>query len=91
MLLKPRLLLNKTFSKVHQDRSLYLAPPFLVHDYEPIALATHRQGRLRAKVEDALHELEACRACPRNCGVNRIENQVEFRSLSKGLRTVLSA
>ena len=80
MLCKPKLLFPKTFSKLKclQNRSLYLAPPFLVHDYEPVALVTHRQGRLREKVEEALHELEACRACPRNCGVNRIENQVDF-------------
>jgi len=55
---------------------LYLAPPFLVYDYEPVAQKTHREGRLRQKVDDALQELESCKACPRNCGVNRLKNQV---------------
>lgn len=55
---------------------LYLAPPFLVYDYEPVAMKTHREGRLRQKVTDALRELESCKACPRNCGINRLKNQV---------------
>jgi putative pyruvate formate lyase activating enzyme len=39
---------------------------------EPAYLETHRSGRLGAKVEAALRELEECRACPRNCGIDRL-------------------
>jgi putative pyruvate formate lyase activating enzyme len=45
---------------------------FVVADYEPRCLRLHREGRLRAKVDAALAELEDCRACPRDCGVNRV-------------------
>ncbi|HEX2023403.1 MAG TPA: radical SAM protein [Acidimicrobiales bacterium] len=45
---------------------------FVVGDYEPRCLRLHREGRLRAKVDTALDELEDCRACPRDCGVNRV-------------------
>ena len=43
------------------------APPF-----EPAYLETWRSGRLEAKVARAREELAACRACPRNCGVDRM-------------------
>ena len=40
-----RLLCSKKLIKSEfTNRSLYLAPPFLVQDYEPVALVTHRQG-----------------------------------------------
>jgi hypothetical protein len=60
------------FSSLHQqNRSLHLAPPFLVEDYTPSAVTTYRQGRMPAKLHDAAQELADCKACPRNCGVNR--------------------
>lgn len=46
--------------------------PFLLEDFEPAAVALHRRGGLAAKVEEARAELEACLACPRDCGVNRL-------------------
>jgi hypothetical protein len=55
----------------HQTRSLHLAPPFLVEDYTPAAVTTHRLGRMPAKLHDAAQELANCNACPRDCGVNR--------------------
>ena len=56
-------------------RGLYLAPPFLIGDYEPRACKTHREGRMSHKVDLALKELENCVACPRNCKVNRMEDK----------------
>ena len=56
-------------------RCLYLAPPFLVGDYEPVAVKTYREGRLGEKVELARAELEQCVACPRLCRVNRLEDK----------------
>lgn len=41
-------------------------------DFEPVYLATHRSGLLADKVERAREELGACRACPRNCGIDRL-------------------
>ena len=48
---------------------------FLLQSYEPAYLSVLRAGGLEQRVTSALHELEDCRACPRNCGVNRLENQ----------------
>ena len=45
---------------------------FLVTDYEPVYLRTLREGGLDNKVEAALEELADCKACPRDCGVNRL-------------------
>ena len=68
----------KTCSKSYSSefvRHLYLAPPFLVGDYESRASKTHREGKMKEKVELALKELECCVACPRNCKINRMENK----------------
>lgn len=51
-----------------------MAPPFLVEDYEPVALETNRKGLMKAKLEQARLELENCRACPRDCKVNRLKD-----------------
>lgn len=59
------------FPPQQQVRRLHLAPPFLVEDYTPAAVTTYRLGRMPAKLQAAQAELEDCRACPRNCGVNR--------------------
>jgi putative pyruvate formate lyase activating enzyme len=48
---------------------------FVASGFEPAYLSLHRQGLLSARVEAALRELEDCRACPRNCGVNRLKNE----------------
>ncbi len=45
---------------------------FLIDDYEPVYLRTWRDGGLEAKVEAAMEELADCKACPRDCSVNRI-------------------
>ena len=45
---------------------------FLIDDYEPVYLRTWREGRLDTKVEAAMEELADCKACPRDCGVNRL-------------------
>ncbi len=43
--------------------------------FQPAYLRTHEQGALRDKVERALSLLESCTVCPRDCGVNRLENE----------------
>lgn len=45
---------------------------FLIRDYEPVYLRTWRKGGLDDKVEAALEELADCKACPRDCGINRL-------------------
>lgn len=46
-------------------------PGFVVEDFEPAYLESERAGRLEDKLRVARAELEECRACPRDCGVNR--------------------
>ena len=63
-------------------------PRFLVVDFEPAY-----RGLTRAQIEDrvaaALEELEDCRACPRNCGCNRLEN--ETRACHTGRHAVVAS
>ena len=62
----------------HAGREALVAaadPRFVVDDFRPAYLELRRTGQLAAKVEAALEELEDCRACPRDCGVNRAGGQ----------------
>src|SRR5690606_32486816 len=45
------------------------------HNFEPAYLRLHRSGELARRVEQALAHLADCHVCPRNCGVNRLENK----------------
>lgn len=45
---------------------------FVVAGLEPLYLAAAREGRIEAKRDAALAELRDCRACPRDCGVDRL-------------------
>jgi putative pyruvate formate lyase activating enzyme len=44
-------------------------------DFEPAYLSLLRDGRLSQRVETARRALEACRVCPRECGVDRLEGR----------------
>ena len=35
----------------------------------------HRDGWLKSRVDEAIEELRNCKACPRDCGVNRLDNK----------------
>ena len=48
---------------------------FVIEDYEPAYLSTWKTGGLAGKVEAALRELGDCRACPRDCGVDRLVDE----------------
>lgn len=45
--------------------------PFVLDHFEPAYVGAMRSGTLAGKVEAALAELRACRACPRDCGADR--------------------
>ena len=62
---------------------------FVVAHFEPAYLATRRAGMLESKVEQALRELADCRVCPRNCGVNRLDN--ERRACRTGRHAIVSS
>jgi putative pyruvate formate lyase activating enzyme len=50
-------------------------PRFLLDPFEPSYLALARAGEIQRRVAAAIHELEDCCACPRNCHVNRLAGQ----------------
>lgn len=50
-------------------------PAFVIEPFEPAYLALHRCGELTARAERALGELADCCACPRNCHVDRLQNE----------------
>ncbi|MCG8417283.1 MAG: radical SAM protein [Proteobacteria bacterium] len=50
---------------------------FVLDDYEPGYRRLLRSGELAARVRAALRELEDCRACPRNCGIDRLAGQTK--------------
>ena len=43
--------------------------------FEPAYLALHRTGQLLRRAEESVAGLEACCVCPRDCGVNRLEDK----------------
>lgn len=45
-------------------------------DFEPAYLSLHRSGELARRAETAVERLRNCRSCPRDCQVNRLENEV---------------
>ncbi len=45
-------------------------------DFEPAYLTLHRRGELRDRVEMALERLGRCELCPRGCGTNRLEDEI---------------
>ncbi len=49
---------------------------FIASDtFEAAYMALYRSGELQRRVEKAVAGLAECRACPRDCGVNRLENK----------------
>jgi putative pyruvate formate lyase activating enzyme len=48
---------------------------FLIADFEPAYKGLARAGGLEARVAAALRELAECRACPRDCGIDRLKNE----------------
>ncbi|MCS6949125.1 MAG: radical SAM protein [bacterium] len=44
--------------------------------FEPAYLALHRTGELRRRAEQAVASLAECRVCPRDCAIDRLQNEV---------------
>ncbi|HET7294446.1 MAG TPA: radical SAM protein [Vicinamibacteria bacterium] len=61
---------------------------FRVVDFEPAYHCLSR-AELDGKVAAAMTELEDCRACPRNCGCNRLED--EMRACHTGRHAVVAS
>ncbi|MGD9021547.1 MAG: radical SAM protein [Lysobacterales bacterium] len=52
-----------------------LSERFTLKSFEPAYLSLHRRGELAKRAERALEELKDCCACPRDCHVNRLEDE----------------
>lgn len=48
---------------------------FILEEFEPAYRALWRDGRLAARAEAAVTELASCRACPRDCEVDRLRDE----------------
>lgn len=48
---------------------------YVVEDFEPSYLRLLESGELKERVERAREELRCCCACPRNCKVNRLQDE----------------
>lgn len=57
---------------MHRVKTPYLLP---AADFEPAYLTLHRQGELRRRVSEAIASLQQCRVCPRDCAVDRLQNE----------------
>jgi len=51
------------------------AGPFTISDWEPAYLELWRRGELDTRAEAARAELRECRACPRDCAVDRLSGE----------------
>lgn len=69
-------------------RSLPRLDRFRVEGFTPAYLALS-QAELARRVEEAVAELAECRACPRDCGVNRLAD--ETRVCGTGRRAVVAS
>ena len=49
--------------------------PLSLTSTEPGYVALHESGELKLRVEEALAGLERCRVCPRDCDINRLEDE----------------
>jgi putative pyruvate formate lyase activating enzyme len=68
-----------------------MAEPSLIDrkHFEPAHLRLYESGELKCRVERALEKLADCRLCPRDCGVNRLENK--FAVCKTGRYAVVSS
>ncbi len=64
-------------------------PQYLLEYYEPVCLQTCRRGEMEERVEAALKELEDCCVCPRDCHVNRLND--EKRVCNTGRHAIVSS
>ena len=62
---------------------------FVIEDFEPAYLDLYRKGKLEQRVQEALKELEDCCACPRNCHINRLQD--EQKVCNTGRHAVVSS
>ncbi|MEW6030182.1 MAG: radical SAM protein, partial [Chloroflexota bacterium] len=44
-------------------------------DFEPVYLRLHRTGELKQRARKAVESLASCRACPRDCRVDRLADR----------------
>jgi putative pyruvate formate lyase activating enzyme len=77
-------------ARTRTDRlPLVMDPRFARDGFEPAYMAVYRRGELAARAQAALAELAECRACPRNCGIDRLADQT--RVCNTGRRAIVSS
>ncbi len=56
-------------------QSIATGSDFVLQDFEPAYLQVYQRGELQQRVGLALEELEDCCVCPRDCHVNRLNDE----------------
>ena len=74
MMIGPRLGLRRSIERVNYTTQLPTLPSSTISGFRPAYLSLSRV-ELEERVHRALECLRDCRACPRDCGVNRLENR----------------
>jgi putative pyruvate formate lyase activating enzyme len=59
---------------------------FVIDEFEPAYLELWRSGELEGRATAALGELERCRVCPRDCDINRLEDETAICHTSRHAR-----
>jgi putative pyruvate formate lyase activating enzyme len=65
---------NGTMTADHSNRSPF-DERFLLESFEPAYVAVYRDGAMDERVDAALDELRDCCACPRDCHIDRMQDE----------------
>jgi putative pyruvate formate lyase activating enzyme len=68
-----------------------LDPRFVLDPFEPAYCALQRSGEIAQRAQAALGELRDCRACPRDCRVNRLEDESKVCGIGRHARVASAA
>lgn len=66
-------------------------PRFLIDPFQPAYLAVYRDGKMQQRVSKALDELAECRACPRDCRINRLAGETRVCRIGRYARVASAA
>lgn len=69
---------KKSSSMINQENNEITATAKINADFEPNYLRIHRSGELKKRGEELWKEMEECKLCPRECGVNRLIGEEGF-------------
>ena len=66
-------------------------PRFVIEPFEPAYLGLDRTGEIGRRADKARKELEDCRACPRDCRINRLRGETRVCHTGRHTRVASAA